>query len=318
MSKNSNRPILQSIAVLSLFLCGFSFDSMKPTIKQTDYVGSEKCISCHTELHSEIIKEWKSSRHHLSMKEFPDYGNIIPDSLIYGENIIAVIGNSMDILIDSDFRLIIKKDLRESNFSPPHNLIGAADIIIDASQSCFGCHSTGYFIREKKYIEPGIGCEACHGPGSSHIESGGSPNSIVNPLKISPDKNRMICGQCHSEGLDASGKHPFPVIDGQFPFQPGNDLKDIFVDSKPMKKTNGAEYSTFIGSPEPYSAQLCTDCHSPHGKNENPNMLIYNSSKLCKKCHGNPLGDIAYVNEKVHWGAYRYKCWNCHEYAHIH
>ena len=151
MSKKSKRPILQLTAVLSLFLCGFSFDSMKPTIKQTDYVGSEKCISCHTELHSEIIKEWKSSRHHLSMKEFPDYGNIIPDSLIYGENIIAVIGNSMDILIDSDFRLIIKKDLRESNFSPPHNLIGAADIIIDASQSCFGCHSTGYFIREKKY-----------------------------------------------------------------------------------------------------------------------------------------------------------------------
>ncbi|MFC1558030.1 cytochrome c3 family protein [candidate division KSB1 bacterium] len=318
MSKKSNRSIFRVIAVLCLFLYGFSFNSMKFNIKQTDYVGSEKCISCHTELHSEIIKEWKSSRHHLSMKEFPDYSDIKLDSFVDGEKIIAGIGENEQVLVLSDFRIIIRKDMRENNLSQPHNLIGAADIVIDASQSCLGCHSTGYLVAEKKYIEPGIGCEACHGPGSIHTESGGSPNSIVNPSKISPDKNRMICGQCHSAGLDVSGKHPFPVIEGQFPFQPGSDLKNIFIDSKPMKKTNGAEYSTFIGSPEPYSAQFCTDCHSPHGKNENPNMLIYDSSKICKKCHGSPLGDISYVDEKVHWGAYKYKCWNCHEYAHIH
>lgn len=312
--------IIQIGIALCVFLFGFSFGNLKLNMTKIEYVGSGKCISCHIESHQELVKEWETSSHHLTMKVLTDseYNECIAQT--DNKNINAVIGDckSTFVFVKNDYSLIVPDSFKIDKPFPPHKEIGLIDTKVDASQSCLGCHATGYFVKTRDYIEPGVGCEACHGPGKKHIDTDGSPEAIINPAKISPDKNRMICGQCHSIGTDISGKHPFPVKDNCIPFQPGSELTDFFVDSKPVKKTKGAEYSTFVDSPEPFSAQLCTDCHAPHGKSENPAMLINNDSILCKKCHSNPLRDIAYVDEKVHWGAVRYKCWNCHEYTHIH
>jgi predicted CXXCH cytochrome family protein len=280
-----------------------TFGKPNPASGLENYIGSEKCISCHNSLHPEIVKEWQTSPHHLVAKL--GYGNFL-DKLnpsLKKEDVFMVIGrtDSNYAFITRDYRVYRPEDKKQ-----------------DASLTCFGCHTTGYFVSKKQFVEADVGCEACHGPGKKHVDSNGSPNTIVNLAKLSPERKRMICGQCHSKGNDISGKYRFPVMKGGRPFQPGDDLNSGFIDWKPIVKTIGGEYSTLIQAPKPYSDQLCTDCHAPHGKQGNHRMLIDPTSAICLKCHGDRTTGIAYVEPERHWGADRSTCWTCHEYAHLH
>ena len=36
-------------------------------------------------------------------------------------------------------------------------------------QKCGGCHATGVDLDKETFLEPGVGCEACHGPGEAHV-----------------------------------------------------------------------------------------------------------------------------------------------------
>ena len=201
---------------------------------------------------------------------------------------------------------------------PPHDRLNDQVPSVDAGRDCLGCHTTGYSVEQREFSEAGVGCEACHGPGKEHVESGGLEGTIVAPQRLEADRNRMVCGQCHSLGRDPSGAHPFPVDRGKAPYRPGTELSLYFVDSKPLTTFQGGEYSTFVNSPEPYSSQLCTDCHEPHGSGETVAMLKTASNVICKKCHSDPLSGIDQVDEQSHWGADRHNCWECHDYAHLH
>ena len=104
----------------------------------------------------------------------------------------------------------------------------------------------------------------------------------------------------------------------QKPFQPGQDLVSGFVDAKPILVRKGWEYSLFIQSSERYSIQLCTDCHDPHGKNDNPSMFKDATNEMCLRCHG--VGSMRY-NFENHWGlgnVLEWPCWDCHKNAHSH
>ncbi|MFW6324256.1 MAG: cytochrome c family protein, partial [Desulfovibrionales bacterium] len=65
-------------------------------------------------------------------------------------------------------------------------------------ESCFGCHTTGYgepggFTSFEETPELAhAGCEVCHGPGSSHVDTGGDPTLIKAKLELSD------CDSCHS------------------------------------------------------------------------------------------------------------------------
>jgi hypothetical protein len=87
--------------------------------------------------------------------------------------------------------------------------------------TCAGCHTTGSTSEmvaggadielvgdwQPGDVEIGIGCEACHGPGGDH-------NAGTNPMPSTPDA--QVCAQCHTQGHDAGGEHPFPLA-----YQPG-------------------------------------------------------------------------------------------------
>ena len=59
----------------------------------------------------------------------------------------------------------------------------------NADLACYGCHATGHLVEVagkspsgqtlpgSKWVEPGVGCEACHGAGGPHISAarGGKP-----------------------------------------------------------------------------------------------------------------------------------------------
>jgi hypothetical protein len=46
--------------------------------------------------------------------------------------------------------------------------------------------------------EMNVGCESCHGPGSKHWEVAGQGKYIVSPSLLTPEREAVICGQCHS------------------------------------------------------------------------------------------------------------------------
>src|SRR5207247_1613970 len=81
---------------------------------------------------------------------------------------------------------------------------------------CLQCHTTG--VQEipgtqngyltPPFLEGGVGCERCHGPGQRHVASGKSAD-IVNPSSLSPEKRDSVCAQCHLTGeirVDRAGK----------------------------------------------------------------------------------------------------------------
>ena len=290
------------------------------------YIGSEKCISCHLHLDPEIVNGWRTGTHHTTMKSVSGNEDILE---IFGMNasletkdVLAVIGhkNGGYAFVGTDFQVYPSEGLlvseSEPPYEPPHNEIGIKGKELDASQRCLGCHATGFSVSEKTFVEPGVGCEACHGPGKKHVDTRGSADTIVKPSDLPPDRSRMVCGQCHSLGKDPSGKHPFPVMrDGGTlkPYQPGQDMALGFVDDKPVIARKGGEYSLLVQSPEYYAKQVCMDCHDPHGRNENPSMLIHGTSETCLRCHR-----ISFPDLSTHWGADKSPCWECHDYAHTH
>lgn len=75
------------------------------------------------------------------------------------------------------------------------------------SEVCAGCHEdtakTWAMTVHRRTLfneEPAKnGCEACHGPGSGHVEEGGDPEKIIRPEKLKPAETADICTKCHSQ-----------------------------------------------------------------------------------------------------------------------
>lgn len=82
---------------------------------------------------------------------------------------------------------------------------------------CATCHVTGYkvlainestrAVTKWEYTEKGIGCEACHGPGSRHVASE-KRQDIFNPGRASHAEASKVCGYCHIRAENYNFKTP--------------------------------------------------------------------------------------------------------------
>ncbi len=78
---------------------------------------------------------------------------------------------------------------------------------------CGGCHATGVDLDKQKFVEPAVGCEACHGKGSWHAALPKTAvfekrQTIVNPAKLTMGVTVQICGSCHNRGKATKYKEP--------------------------------------------------------------------------------------------------------------
>jgi cytochrome c553 len=111
----------------------------------------------------------------------------------------------------------------------------------DWATTCATCHTTGFKVlnydpanpkaTKVSYTERGIGCEACHGPGSKHIQSK-SAKDIWNPAKQPKDAQTAACGYCHIrlendkfKTLQGNNSEHFPAPKVGESFKPGDDWR---------------------------------------------------------------------------------------------
>jgi predicted CXXCH cytochrome family protein len=83
----------------------------------------------------------------------------------------------------------------------------------NADYACYGCHATGQtlgiaarspsgiVLPESKWVEPGVGCEACHGPGGPHVDAAGEGKPGRETVKM-PRGGGLetidACAACHA------------------------------------------------------------------------------------------------------------------------
>jgi predicted CXXCH cytochrome family protein len=176
---------------------------------------------------------------------------------------------------------------------------------------CMGCHVTGLTSVTKletgdwqgevgnQFLEYGVACEACHGPGSEH--AGGAyaqaDKKIVNPRTVTDMQIRLsICGRCHVRSKSTGGLHGYPWNDATNDrMQAGDNLDDYctldgsrYPDG--TSNLNEQQYhdfkleSHFNNTKSPFA---CNECHSPHSTSGVRHILKYDYSDntLCLNCH---------------------------------
>jgi cytochrome c554/c'-like protein len=156
--------------------------------------------------------------------------------------------------------------------NPPPSLEEAfgRDITSDEARNCFSCHGTAAVVDNRLQLDrllPGVGCEACHGPGARHaaaMASGtGDELYIFNPKTLAPDTlSQEFCGACH-RSANTVGMMP--------------DLGGIAnVRFQPYRIANSRGHDTG-------DARLaCTACHDPHVDLKS-DPAAYDSK--CTTCH---------------------------------
>jgi predicted CXXCH cytochrome family protein len=183
---------------------------------------------------------------------------------------------------------------------------------------CADCHSTdvrrGYDAQKDQFrttwSEISVGCEACHGPGSRHVDWAKRPRALrrmfwrddgmtvrlteragvrwaVDPATGHPvrsvprttDREVQLCAQCHArraqiaEGYVAAGAR----FDDHY-------VADLIMPglyhADGQQKDEVYTYGSFLQSRMYHAGVTCSDCHDPHTQ-----KLRAPGNQVCTQCH---------------------------------
>ena len=154
------------------------------------------------------------------------------------------------------------------------------------------------------YVQPlpeGIDCQRCHGPGQDHVDKasrGATADliraAIVNPARLTPEREMEVCLQCHLETSNQKLPHAIVRLDrAPFSYVPGQPLGDFQVafNREAGKNTSFEvaqmgyrfrESKCFLKSGA--EKLQCTTCHNPHDiRHDEQSTARYN--QVCAGCH---------------------------------
>jgi tetratricopeptide (TPR) repeat protein len=172
------------------------------------------------------------------------------------------------------------------------------DSLYTFNTSCHRCHvsqlSTNYDLKSDTYhtewVEPGINCETCHGPGEEHVKvckaapEGEVPKDlkIISTKPFTPEQTNSMCASCHAKLNPVSAA-----------YKPGDryfDHYDLITLEHPDFYPDGRDlgenytYTTWRMSPCVKSGKLdCIHCHTSSGRYRFKEAAKANNA--CLPCH---------------------------------
>jgi predicted CXXCH cytochrome family protein len=153
----------------------------------------------------------------------------------------------------------------------------------------------------------GIDCQRCHGPGAKHVAAAQTRGAtlddirkaIVNPARLSPDRELEVCLQCHLE--TTSYRLPSSIVRydrGPFSYRPGEPLSDFMLhfDRVPANdkfEIAGAAYRLRRSACFQKSGERlrCTTCHDPHDIPRDQQAAEH-YTRVCRQCHETALNQL--------------------------
>lgn len=204
--------------------------------------------------------------------------------------------------------------------SPGFDSARNPDLLRRVGRDCMACHNTypdapvgsDHFSRPHVFpmeMREGIGCQRCHGPGARHSEIAARPDasreeiiqSIVNPVRLPPQRRDDVCLQCHLQPSTAFTTLLRRFGKGEYQFMPGDDLAEHLV---PIDYGDAAENAArFEINHHAYrmhqsacftesgGALTCLSCHDPHRKVPVESRRDFHRDK-CLSCHGRDDCDV--------------------------
>ncbi len=161
---------------------------------------------------------------------------------------------------------------------------------------------------ERASLVLGIGCERCHGPGAEHVrreqgaaKGAGAAESIVNPARLSRERQIDGCALCHAG--------PGRALGAALSFQVGDVLAE-YVETQPAAPGAPLDVHTnqvgLLRESKCFraSGMTCTTCHDVHTVQRDAESF----APKCLSCHRvQQCGEF-----KVMHAAIRTKCVSCH------
>jgi hypothetical protein len=181
--------------------------------------------------------------------------------------------------------------------SPGFERAEEVNLLRGVEPGCLRCHAsrvqsvagTVNVYEAPAFLEGGIACERCHGPGEDHIariKTGkqGQGSGIVNPGRLEPARRDSVCAQCHLSGEAEIARAGAPA------YRPGERLSDssaVFVwsSSRGMKVNSHFERLAQSACWRAAGDKMwCGSCHDVHRLPEASEAPAYYRER-CMNCH---------------------------------
>lgn len=211
--------------------------------------------------------------------------------------------------------------LQPDSSGKPNDVLHWSKTPYNWNTMCADCHSTGVTkgydpvgkTYDTRFAEVTVGCEACHGPASAHVENPSAAATL--PSLVDQPRQINSCAPCHSRRSQlAEGFQPDKafldyyspaLLDAGLYHADGQILDEVYV------------YGSFLQSKMHDSGVACSNCHDAHS-----GRLLLEGDAVCTQCHNEtgrrefpelPLGRFDASEHHFHAtesaGA---RCVNCH------
>ena len=327
------------VMVLVLTACGGEkpIDVKAIMAQPQAYVGSNTCKMCHLEHYD----SWKMTLHSRTLQDAQNNRDAVvvdfdSDKIRKG---LKGLGDKVSIPKLEEIRYTIGSQWKQSYIVEKNKSLYVAPVQYniethswsayheadwdqrDWSLKCAGCHTTGVDLEKKTFVEPAVGCEACHGKGSWHAALPKTAvfekrQTIVNPAKLTMGVSAQICGSCHNRGTSikikeadwpvgyAPGRALEPYYESNV--YPEGDVKSYYA--KDFIQGHHQQYLDWLQSQHVSEGVTCTSCHYVHqiGLPPTRSQTVGAGSRQCFECH-NQLNKTA--AHAIHTFA---NCVGCH------
>jgi predicted CXXCH cytochrome family protein len=188
---------------------------------------------------------------------------------------------------------------------------------------CADCHSTNLQknydvasgIYHTTFSEIDVSCEACHGPGSLHIELANSNSlfwdrqrgyALAKLKDASNVPQAQACAPCHSRRRIVAGNYTAGC--NYYDYFANEVLTPAAYHADGQIMDEVYEFTSFLES-KMYSKNVrCTDCHDPHTA-----RLKKEGNNVCTSCHQHPAGKYdGEIHHRHAMGTKGAQCVECH------